>query len=128
MCLTFQDFLYQILQHLEKRDEPRLCYMFHNILQNPPSLNPKQSITNDKNPNNWFLQDTNLTLLQQSLVQGIENIPSITKSMKSGVQSLSTRICWKHEIKLETSNSEGIRKKTWATSKNILNYFKHTLQ
>ena len=76
-------------------------------------------MTNDKHPNSWFLQDTNLTLLQQSLVQGIENIPSITKSMKSGVQSLSTRICWKHEIELEVKNSDTIRKKTWATSKNI---------
>ena len=37
--LIFQEFLSQILLHLEKKEQHKLCEIFRRILENPPYLN-----------------------------------------------------------------------------------------
>ena len=43
----FQEFLSQILLHLENKKQPKLCEIFHRILENPPSLNPEYTKDNN---------------------------------------------------------------------------------
>ena len=109
----FQEFLSQILFHLEKKNQEKLCEILNTILENPPSLNPNYKLRDKSDFQGWSAIQTNLNLLQNSFLEGIKNIPEITNSLKEGAQLLSTRVFWKHELK--GKNTTIIRKKTWGT-------------
>ena len=83
------------------------------ILENPPSLNPNYELRDKSYFQGWSVIKTNLNLLQNSFLEGIQNIPEITNSLKAGAQLLSTRVFWKHELK--GKNTTVLRKKTWGT-------------
>ena len=83
------------------------------ILENPPSLNLNYKLREKGYFQGWSIIETNLNLLQNSFLEGIQNIPEITNSLKAGAQLLSTRVFWKHELKRK--NTTILRKKTWGT-------------
>ena len=109
----FQEFLSQILVHLEKKNQEKLCEILNSILENPPSLNHNYKLGEKSYFQGWSIIKTNLNLLQNSFSEGIQNIPEITNSLKAGAQLLSTRVFWKHELK--EKNTTILRKKTWGT-------------
>ena len=111
--IFFQEFLSQILVHLEKKNQEKLCEILNTILENPPSLNLNYKLREKGYFQGWSIIETNLNLLQNSFLEGIQNIPEITNSLKAGAQLLSTRVFWKHELKRK--NTTILRKKTWGT-------------
>ena len=88
----FQEFLSQILVHLEKKNQEKLCEILNTILENPPSLNLNYKLRDKSDFQGWSIIKTNLSLLQNSFLEGIQNIPEITNSLKAGAQLLSTRV------------------------------------
>ena len=87
----FQDFLTQVFLHLENTNHPQLHEIFRKLLEKPPPLN-QHSMKTKKSK--WALVKSKLPLFQNSIVEGIQCIPSQIDSLKFGVQSLSSRVEW----------------------------------
>ena len=111
----FQEFLSQILVHLEKKNQEKLCEILNTILENPPSLNLNYKLRDKSDFQGWSIIKTNLSLLQNSFLEGIQNIPEITNSLKAGAQLLSTRVFLETWIE---------RKKYDSTQKKNLGYIR----
>ena len=91
MISFFQDFLTQVLLHLENTNHPQLHEIFRKLLEKPPPINQRLM---KSRKSSWALVKSKLPLFQKSIVEGIQCIPSQIDSLKFGVQSLSSRVEW----------------------------------
>ena len=77
--LFFQDFLTQVFLHLENTNHPQLHEKFRKLLEKPPAIN-QHSMKTKKSK--WALVKSKLPLFQQSIIEGIQCIPSQIDSLK----------------------------------------------